>query len=159
MLLTLLGSLLGGLFRLAPEFLQWMDKKNERAHELAMLDKQLEADKLRSDLRINEIQAQGNITLDAAGLDALKEAIKAQGQLTGIKWVDAFNALMRPLITFWWVIVLSTAVQVCMFILLLNSGIAPVEAILKMWGPEEKAIVAGIINFWFLDRVIRNRNK
>jgi len=28
------GSLLGGLFRLAPEVLKWVDKKNERSHEL-----------------------------------------------------------------------------------------------------------------------------
>ena len=34
------GSLLGGIFRLAPEVLKYFDKKNERQHELAMFDKQ-----------------------------------------------------------------------------------------------------------------------
>ena len=33
MLESLLGSLFGGLFRLAPEFLKWLDRKNERDHE------------------------------------------------------------------------------------------------------------------------------
>ena len=32
----ILGSIFGGVFRLAPEVLKWMDKKNEREHELNM---------------------------------------------------------------------------------------------------------------------------
>jgi len=32
----LLGSIFGGLFRLAPEVLKFLDKKNERQHELNM---------------------------------------------------------------------------------------------------------------------------
>ena len=37
MIETLLGGLLGGAFRLAPEVLKWLDRKGERGHELAML--------------------------------------------------------------------------------------------------------------------------
>ena len=33
----ILGSIFGGVFRLAPEVLKWMDKKNEREHELNKL--------------------------------------------------------------------------------------------------------------------------
>ena len=36
MIETLLGGLLGGAFRLAPEILKWMDRNGERSHELAM---------------------------------------------------------------------------------------------------------------------------
>ena len=42
MIETLLGGLLGGTFRLAPEILKWIDRKGERGHELAMQDKALE---------------------------------------------------------------------------------------------------------------------
>ncbi len=38
MIETLLGGLLGGAFRLAPEILKWLDRKGERGHELAMQD-------------------------------------------------------------------------------------------------------------------------
>ena len=34
------GSLLGGVFRLAPEMLKFFDKANERKHELAMFEQQ-----------------------------------------------------------------------------------------------------------------------
>ena len=47
MIETLLGGLLGGAFRLAPEILKWLDRKGERGHELAMQDKALEFEKLR----------------------------------------------------------------------------------------------------------------
>ena len=42
MIETLLGGLLGGAFRLAPEILKGLDRQGERGHELAMQDKALE---------------------------------------------------------------------------------------------------------------------
>ena len=55
MIETLLGGLLGGLFRLAPEVLKWIDRAGERRHELAMQDKALEFEKLRGAQRMAEI--------------------------------------------------------------------------------------------------------
>jgi hypothetical protein len=42
MIETLLGGLLGGAFRLAPEILMWLDRKGERGRVRAMQDKALE---------------------------------------------------------------------------------------------------------------------
>lgn len=152
---AILGSLLGGLFRMAPEFLKWLDRKDERKHEAMMLDKQNEADRLRSAAQLEATKVEGAFVLAGKDIDALIAGAKAQGQMTGVKWVDAINSLMRPVITFWWVIVLQTAVMICSFIILTQSGSPTVEAIVKLWGPEEKAIVGSIISFWFLDRVLR----
>lgn len=157
-LMTIFGGLLGGGFRLVPEIMKFLDAKNARAHELAMFDKQLEADKGRDERELAKIQAQGQMTLDAAGLDALKEAIKGQSQMTGVKWVDGLNQLMRPIITLQWVVLLYPAVIVATYILMLQHGDGAMNALLKVFGPEEKAMVAGIVNFWFLDRVLR-KNK
>jgi len=157
-LTALLGGGLGGLLRLAPEILKWIDRKNERQHELSMFDKQLEADKQRADMRLAEVNAAGQFQLDASGLDALKEAIKGQSQMTGVPWVDALNQLMRPLITLQWVILLYPAVIVATYTLMLQSGDGALNVLLKVFGPDEKAMVAGIVNFWFLDRVIRKNN-
>lgn len=57
MIETLLGGLLGGAFRLAPELLKWLDRQGERGHELAMQDKALEFEKLRGAQRMAEIGA------------------------------------------------------------------------------------------------------
>lgn len=151
-LITLLGGGLGGLLRLAPEVMKLMDRKNERSHELAMFDKQLEADRLKGEQRLAETQAAGQITLDQAGLVALTESIKAQGQLTGVKWVDALSQLMRPLITLQWVVLLYPAVIVASFITLLHGGGDVLSSLQKVFGTEEKALVSVIIGFWFVNR-------
>ena len=57
MIETLLGGLLGGVFRLAPEVLKWFDRKSERGHELAMQDKALEFDRMRGTKKMAEICA------------------------------------------------------------------------------------------------------
>lgn len=157
MIETLVGTLFGGLFRLAPEILKWIDRKDERKHEALMFDKQLQADELRSKSAIDQINAKSTADIGLAEISALIEATKAQAMQTGIKVVDAINSLMRPLITFWWVIVLYTAALVAQFVVLLDGGTTATMAILKLWGPDEKAIAASIITFWFVDRSLKKR--
>lgn len=155
MLETLVGTLFGGLFRMAPEILKWMDRKDERKHELSMFDKQLEADRLKGNQALEQINAQASATIGAAEIQAIIEATKAQATMTGIKLVDGINSLMRPLITFWWVVVLYTVALTAQFLVIVNLGEDPIQAVLKLWGPDEKAIVASIIAFWFVDRSLR----
>lgn len=149
---TLLGGLLGGLLRIAPEFLKWMDRKAEREHERLMLEKNLEADKLRGEQSLALENAKGQFSLDIAGLEALKEGIKAQGQMTGNKWADGLNQLMRPIIAMQWVVILYPGVIIASMIVVANAGGTAAD-IIKVFGVEEKAIAAGIINFFFLNRV------
>lgn len=47
MLESLFGTLLDGFFRLAPEVLKWMDRKNARNHELEMFRLQTELERQR----------------------------------------------------------------------------------------------------------------
>lgn len=150
---TIIGGLVGGLFRVVPEVLKWMDRKDERKHELAMQDKAREFQSLLGTQRVEE----ANIDYDVAGLDALKEAIRGQSKPSGSKWVDGFSKLMRPLITFQWVILLYPAVIVATFVLAIQSGTHPWVALTQVFGDSEKAMVAGIVNFWFLDRVLQRR--
>ena len=152
---TLLGTLFGGLFRMAPEILKWMDRKDERKHELSMFDKQLEADRLRDDQALAQIQVQADASIGTAEIQAIIAATKAQATKTGIRWVDALNSLMRPLITFWWVVVLYTAALAAQFFFLIDSGAQVTQAILALWGNDEKALVASIVSFWFVDRSLR----
>ena len=64
---SILGGLLGGAFRLVPELFKFLDAKNERAHELAMQDKQLEFAKLQGQNKIQEAQIQQE-TVDIGAL-------------------------------------------------------------------------------------------
>jgi len=155
MIETLLGSLFGGVFRMAPEILKWLDRKDERKHEITMFDLQLKADAQRGQLALDQAQIQTEGATSAAELQALIEATKAQAEHTGVAWVDALNSLMRPLITFWWGIVLYTAVLIAEYVTLRAGGVSYTQAILQLWGPDEKTIVASIFAFWFVDRSLR----
>lgn len=155
MIETLLGTLFGGLFRMAPEVLKWLDRKDERKHELSMFDKQLEADKLKGDQALAQINAQADATIGAAEIQAIIEATKAQGVQTGIKWVDAFNAIIRPLLALQWLIVLWPAVVIAGFALAVQTGADPLVALKAAFGVDEKAMAASVASFWLVDRSLR----
>ena len=80
MIETLLGGLLGGAFRLAPELLKWLDRKGERGHELAMQDKALEFEKLRGAQRMEEIGAGAEAAWNVGAIETLREA----GEITSV---------------------------------------------------------------------------
>lgn len=148
--IALLGPLFGGLFRLAPEVIKFFDRKDERKHELALTQQQIELAKIQGNFKMQEIAGQ----TDIAHINALMEVAKAQAQPTGIKWVDAWNALMRPIITTQWVVILYPAVMIATYVLAVDSGVPALQALVKVFGTEEKAICGGILTFWFLDRMV-----
>jgi len=96
---TLIGGLLGGIFRLLPEILKYLDARNERKHELAMQDKAIEFQRLKGDQRMEEISAQGQQDWNVGALETLRTALQGQDTPSGVKWIDGLSKLMRPLIT------------------------------------------------------------
>ena len=152
MIETLLGSLLGGVFRLAPEVLKWIDRKGERGHELAMQDKALEFEKLRGAQKMAEIGAAAQEAWNTGALAALKESVSSQGRITGVKWADALSISVRPIITFWFM-TLFCAAKTCAFIAAINAGTDWSSAVLAAWTDADQALWSGVLNFWFLGRV------
>ena len=152
MIETLLGGLLGGAFRLAPEILKWLDRKGERSHELAMQDKALEFEKLRGAQRMAEIGAAADAAWNTGALDALREAVAAQGQRSGVRWADALSISVRPVITYWFM-ALYCAAKTAAFVGALTAGIGWSAAVLQAWTEADQALWAGVLNFWFLGRV------
>lgn len=152
MIETLLGGLLGGAFRLAPEILKWIDRKGERGHELAMQDKALEFEKLRGAQRMAEIGAAADATWNAEAIEALKEALAAQGRLSGVKWADALSTSVRPVITYWFM-ALYCAAKTAAFAAAMTAGAGWGATILHVWTEADQALWAGVLNFWFLGRV------
>lgn len=152
MIETLLGGLLGGAFRLAPEILKWLDRKGERGHELAMQDKAIEFEKLRGAQRMAEIGAAADAAWNTGAIDALKEAVAAQGHQSGVRWADALSASVRPVITYWFM-GLYCAAKTAAFAAALTAGAGWGEATLHAWTEADQALWAGVLNFWFLGRV------
>jgi hypothetical protein len=153
MIETLLGGLLGGTFRLAPELLKWLDRKGERGHELAMQDKALEFEKLRGAQKMAEIGAQSDLAWNAGALDALKEAVAAQGRPSGVAWADALSTSVRPVITYLLVAMYCT-VKVSTFVGSVLAGSAFGTALVAAWTEADQALLSGILNYWYLNRTL-----
>lgn len=149
MIETLLGGLLGGAFRLAPELLKWLDRKGERGHELAMQDKALEFEKVRGVQRMAEIGSQADAAWNTGAIEALRDAVRTQGEKTGVWWADALSASVRPVITYWFM-TLYCAAKTAAFVAALTAGAGWGVAILHSWTEADQALWAGVLNFWFL---------
>lgn len=152
MIETILGGLLGGAFRLAPEILKWLDRNGERSHELSMQDKAIEFEKIRGAQRMSEIGASSDAAWNSGAIDAFKEAIAAQGRPTGVPWADALSSSVRPVITYW-LMALYCAAKTVAFVAALNAGAGWGAAVLAAWNDADQALWAGVLNFWFLGRV------
>ena len=152
MIETLLGGFLGGAFRLAPEILKWLDRKGERGHELAMQDTALEFEKLRGAQRMSEIGAAADGAWNTGAIETLREAVRAQGEKTGVAWADALSSTVRPVITYWFMALYCTA-KAAAFAAAVTAGATWGVAILNAWTGADQALWAGVQNFWFLGRV------
>ena len=154
-MLTVIGAALGAIFRFLPEVLKFFDQKNERAHEISMQDKALEFQKLKGDQKIDEIDAKNQGTYNEGYLKTLQSAIAGQESLCGVPWIDGVVKLVRPLITYWF-FALYCFVKVCLItcaILHSDNMLVFTDSILKIWTEADMAMLAGILNFWFLGRV------
>ena len=152
MIETLLGGLLGGAFRLAPEVLKWLDRKGERGHELAMQDKALEFEKIRGAQRMAEIGASADAAWNTGVIEALRDAVRTQGEKTGVAWADALSSSVRPVVTYWFM-ALYCAAKTAAFTAAINGGALWSVAVVHAWTDADQALWAGVLNFWFLGRV------
>ena len=154
----ILGSLLGGVFRLAPEVLKWMDKKNERTHELAMFQQQCQLETLRGQQKLAEIGAQREATVDAGVMDAFNSAIEQQTEMVKAAggWVASLSASVRPLVSYW-VLFVWSFIHVWFAWNAWLAGAPAVEVFKTMMTPDFSALLSGTINYWFLDRTLSKR--
>ena len=154
----ILGSIFGGLFRMAPEVLKFFDKANERKHELLMFTRQCELETLRGQQKLAEIGAQREAAIDVGVMDAFNNAIVQQAEMVKAAggWVASLSASVRPVVTYW-VLFVWSFIHVWFAWNAWITGAPPVEVFKIMMSPDFSALLAGTINFWFLDRTLAKR--
>ena len=92
-MMTLFGSLLGFLSAAFPDFLNLFKDYQDRKHELKILELQLEQQAQGHSQRLEEIQ----VSADIAESNAL---YKHASRPSGIAWVEALRASVRPIVTY-----------------------------------------------------------
>lgn len=151
-----IGSLFGGLFRLAPEVLKFFDKQNDRKHELAMMDKQLDYEKLKAEFKVEEKY----VDFSVHQLDAMQEAFKEQAATatSSYKWVSALSALVRPMVTYV-LFGLYVCFKITMMYYAVQTGIPWNTVMQQAWNQDDFAMLNAILMFWFVGRTIQQYRK
>ena len=150
MIETLLGSLLGGVFRIVPEVMKLWDAKNEREHELKMLGKEMEFAQIKGEIAMREQET----VLMGKELDAMSVALKEQGETARASgwFVAAISAAVRPLVTYWFV-TLYSIVKLASILMAIDAGAEWKEVLVNSWTQDDMAMLMMVLTFWFVGRV------
>ena len=145
-MLTLLGSLLGFVTSAFPDLLGLFRDSQDRNHELAILDRQLEQMKLGHQQRLEEIEVQADI--------AETKALYRHDKPVGVVWVDALRASVRPVVTYAFFLLFAGVKGSALYVLIAVEGLVLADALPRIWDPETQALFAAVMSFWFGQRAL-----
>lgn len=155
MIVELLGMLGGGVFRLLPELIKLVTAKRDAEHEYRMTQLQLQIDQARAGQQIDLVHAQGAVASDAAEMAAMLEALRGQAGASGNAIVDALNTSVRPVLTYWWCLLLYTAAKALTLVVAVQDR-ADLATLAGLACTEfDRAVIGSILSFWFVDRSLR----
>lgn len=149
---ALLGGGLGALARLAPEVIAIFDKRNERRHEKEMAKLNLEFEKTRHENAMDIKDLEVEQSKFGTAMTALTASIQSQAQHTGVRWVDALSATVRPVITYW-LFFIYACVKIAVFSVYQSQGLPADQALVAIWGPDDTAMLSAVLTFWYVGRV------
>lgn len=149
-MLTLLGSLLGFATSFAPKIFDFFQERADRAHELAMIDRQMEQMRLGGELRLQEINAQADIA-------QAKAIYRHDSSIKSATWVDNLRGSVRPIITYLLVVTFIAIKGAGLYALIVIEGIAIYQALPAIGDDQFNAMLAAVISFWFGSRAMNRK--
>lgn len=149
----LISLLSGAAFRAVwGEVSAFISKKQDHAHELEMMKLQAELDdkvhsrelkriRLSSELKVSEVRVQGEIDTELADIETFAKGLESLNRKSGVRWVDAWNASVRPAFA-------SFALGLWFWSVLVRGFILT---------PFDIDLICGIVGFFFANRELGRR--
>jgi hypothetical protein len=140
-MLSLVGSILGFGTSFLPKVLGYFEEKRDQAHELQMMDKQLE-----QQLQIGKQKMQMmDIDADIRETEALH---KEHASITrkSSQWCINLSASVRPIITY------CLFIEFAVLTLSVNMDWITTQQYMIIWNAEFQAVWAAVVSFWFGQR-------
>ena len=142
-MVTLLGSLIGFISAAFPDLLKiWRDAADCK-HELTILEMQMAQAAQGHQQRLEEINTQADIA---------ESRVLYKTYYSGIKWVDALNGTVRPVLAYSFFL-LYFVIKCMQFSMVDLTDPLPWQ-LEMLWSVEDQAIFAGIISFYFGQRAM-----
>lgn len=119
MISALISFLGGSLFRMLwGEISSFINKRQDNIHELELLKvhgtldaeahaRNLESMKTQASLNIQVVKEQSNADVAVIETDAWLEAVKGTTKTVGIRFIDAWNGVIRPLVATWAIVMIT----------------------------------------------------
>ena len=142
-MITILASLVGFISSLIPEIMKFFLDKNDKKHELQILEQQIKMRKETNFSQLEEILAVNNVRESRDLYKTYK---------TGICWVDALNGTVRPVLAYSFFGIYTFIKYLQYRIIVSSASMSDVVNIL--WNVDDQAIFAGIISFYFGQRAV-----
>lgn len=164
-MLSLFSAIFGFMAPFLPEVLKYFNRKQDNAHELAMMEMRLKNASYEHSWRMEEINAQADISemqvlrkpQQSFGVQLL-DAAKPYADKTWGKWLltpvfylfsmlDILTGLVRPSITyaaFGFYIAFKWALFTT-----LTAGNSTEAALLMAWGEQDWGVLVLVISYWF----------
>lgn len=145
-MLSLLGSLLGFGTSFLPKVMEYFQDKRDKAHELAMVAAQTDA----------QVRLEG-VKLEAANVDAdIRESealLKHDASVNrrSSQWVVNLAASVRPALTY---LFFGEFLILTLFV---NAGWMDLDQYAAIWNDETQAIFAAVVSFWFGQRTMARK--
>jgi hypothetical protein len=150
-MIALLGSVLGFLGSFIPDILKYFKAKQDNKHELEVLKLQMEAQKQLHTERLEEINAQADISESKA----LYESAKIEP--TGVKWADAvlalYNGSVRPSITYLFTGLYCTVKMAQVWSMVHVSGTTFLDAVKYTYTDVDMSCLMLVLSYWFGQRM------
>ena len=140
-MLSLLGSLLGFGTSFLPKVLEFFQDKRDKAHELAMIAAQTDAQVRLEGVRLEAM----NVEADIRETEALLRHDTALNKRAS-QWVVNLAASVRPILSYLFFVEFF-ALTLCV-----NMGWIDLEQYASIWNNEVQAIFAAVVCFWFGSR-------
>jgi hypothetical protein len=145
---ALLGSLIGFASSLLPDVFSMFRDRKDKAHELAILDKQMEFMEKGHHNRIAEINAMADANESP---HIYKFAAKS-----GNSKIDALTTSVRPVLSYaFFSLYAYMKIASSLILYRYNNDIA--LSIVQVWSVEDQTIFSAIIAFWFGHRAFKRK--
>jgi hypothetical protein len=149
-MLSLLGSLLGFGTSFLPKIIDLWQDRSDKKHELAVMEVQIRQQIELADQKLEAV----NVDADIREIEALQKSM----QPTGVSWVDAYRASVRPTITYCFFGVFCF-VEISAYLSLTAMGISGLDAAQLTFDENTFALFSCVISFWFGGRAISRLSK
>jgi hypothetical protein len=147
-MITLIASIAGFITPIIPEVIKFHRDKQDKVHELEIMDRQIKFQEKNQNQELEEIILTSNL---------LERATLYSTYNTGIGWVDAFNGTVRPLLAYSF-FVMYVGIKIMQYIYISNHGNI-IDHINIIWNIDDQAIFAGIVSFYFGQRGFKKNRR